>query len=75
MNSQQHFHESSCFNCTYFRVATGQGKVREILFFFKIREKSGNFAKWLGKFKIPRKLGRSGNLLILAKNCSAVAGI
>ena len=25
------------------RVPTGQGKVREICFFFKVREKSGNF--------------------------------
>ena len=32
------------------RVATGQGNVREINFFFKVREKSGNFANWSGKF-------------------------
>ena len=31
------------------RVAIGQGKVREICFFFKVREKSGNFANWSGK--------------------------
>ena len=54
------------------RVATGQGKVREISFFFKVREKSGNFAKWSGKFQIPRK---SENFLILAQNCLVMAGI
>ena len=32
------------------KVATGQRKVREILFFIKVREKSGNFAKLSGKF-------------------------
>ena len=34
------------------RVPTGQGKVREICFFFKVREKSGNSVKWSGNFKI-----------------------
>ena len=29
-----------------YRVASGQGKVREIRFFFKVREKSGNFVNW-----------------------------
>ena len=38
------------FGTVNYRVATGQGKVREIWFFFKIREKSGNFANWSGKF-------------------------
>ena len=33
-------------NC---RVPTRQGKVREICFFFKVREKSGNSVKWSGK--------------------------
>ena len=46
------FHSStSCcfvllFLIIHVRVVTGQGKVREILFFFKVREKSGDFAKW-----------------------------
>ena len=34
------------------RLSTGQGKVREICFFFKVREKSGNSVKWSGKLKI-----------------------
>ena len=33
------------------RVPTGQGKVREIWFFFKVREKSGNSVKWAGKLE------------------------
>ena len=40
------------FEICIFRVATGQGKVREIWFFFKVREKSGNFANWSGNFII-----------------------
>ena len=39
------------------RVPTGQGKVREICFFFKVREKSGNFKKWSVKFKNLKKSG------------------
>ena len=31
------------------RVATGQGRLREICFFFKVREKSGISVKWSGK--------------------------
>ena len=41
------------------RVPIGQEKVREILLSFNVREKSENFAKWPGKFKIPRKSGKS----------------
>ena len=33
------------------RVPTGQGKVREIWFFFKVKEKSGNSVKWPGKLE------------------------
>ena len=29
----------------FIRVATGQGNFREIWFFFKVREKTGNFTK------------------------------
>ena len=32
-------------------MPTGQGKVREIWFFFKVREKSGNSVKWPGKLE------------------------
>ena len=39
-------------------LATGQGKVREILFFFKVREKSGNFAKCQGNFKYQESQGK-----------------
>ena len=35
------------------RVPTGQGKVSEIYFFFKVREKSGNSVKWSGKLENP----------------------
>ena len=35
----------------YSRVPTGQGKVREICFFFKVREKSGSSVKWSGKLE------------------------
>ena len=38
------------------RVAIGQGKVREILFFFKVREKSGNFAKLVRKKLYTKKV-------------------
>ena len=33
-----------------YRMATGRGNVRKIWFFFKVREKSGNFANWSEKF-------------------------
>ena len=46
--------------------ATGQGKVREIFVFFKVREKSGNSVKWSGKFG---NLQKSGNFeIILIRN-------
>ena len=47
------------------RVPTGQGKVREICFFFKVREKSGNFKKWSVKFKNLKKSGKSQGILKL----------
>ena len=37
----------------FYRVPTGQGKVREICFFFKVREKSRNSVKWSGKLENP----------------------
>ena len=40
------------------RVPTGQGKVREIIFFFKVREKSGNFEKSSGKLENLKKSGK-----------------
>ena len=36
-----------------------QGKVREICFFFKVREKSGNSVKWSGKLENLQKSGKS----------------
>ena len=47
------------------RVPTGQGKVREICFFFKVREKSGNFKKWSVKLKNLKKSGKSQGILKL----------
>ena len=41
------------------RVPTRQGKVREIWFFFKVREKSGNSVKWSGKLENLQKSGKS----------------
>ena len=43
-------------------MPTGQGKVREICFFFKVREKSGNSVKWSGKLE---NLQKSGNFKIM----------
>ena len=43
-------------------MPTGQGKVREICFFFKVREKSGNLIKWSGKLE---NLTKSGNFKIM----------
>ena len=48
-----------------FRVPTGQGKVREICFFFKVSEKSGNFEKWSGKLENLKKSGKSQRILKL----------
>ena len=39
------------FKWLLYRVATGLGKVREISFFFKVREKPGNFANRAQLFK------------------------
>ena len=47
------------------RVPTGQGKVREICFSFKVREKSGNFVKWSGKLENVKKSGKSQGILKL----------
>ena len=53
-------------------VPTGQGKVREICFFFKVSEKSGNFVKWSGKFGNLQKSGKSQGILksYFNLNCS-----
>ena len=48
------------------RVPTHQGKVREICFFFKVREKSGNSVKWSGKLENLQKSGKSQGIL---KSC------
>ena len=45
------------------RVPTGQGKVREICFSFKVREKSGNFVKWSGKLDNLKKSGKSQGII------------
>ena len=50
------------------RVSTGKGKVREICFSFKVREKSGNSIKWSGKLEIILKSGKSQGILI--SSCS-----
>ena len=49
-------------------VPTGQGKVREICFFFKVREKekSGNYVKWSRKLNNLKKSGKSQGIL---KSC------
>ena len=49
-----------------FRVPTRQGKVREIYFIFKVREKSGNSVKWSGKLENLQKSGKSQGIL---KSC------
>ena len=43
-------------------VPTGQGKVWEICFFFKVREKSGNSVKWSWKLE---KFQKPGNFKII----------
>ena len=48
------------------RVPTRQGKVREIWFFFKVREKSGNSVKLSGKLENLQKSGKSQGIL---KSC------
>ena len=52
-------------NC---RVPTGQGKVRDFYFFFKVREKSGNSVKWSGKLENLQKSGKSQGIL---KSCNS----
>ena len=52
------------------RVATGQGKVREISFFFKVREKSGNFANWSGNFKYQESRNSKILAQIMCCTCS-----
>ena len=49
-----------------FRVPTRQGKVREICFFFKVREKSGNSVKLSGKLEDLQKSEKSQGIL---KSC------
>ena len=46
-------------------MPTGQGKVREICFFFKVREKSGNAVKWSGKLENFQKSGNFKIMLVL----------
>ena len=46
------------------RVPTRQGKVREICFFFKVREKSGNSVKWSGKLENFQKSGNFNSCLV-----------
>ena len=53
---------SFCAKFNLCRVPSGQGKVREICCFFKVREKSGNSVKWSGKLENLRK---SGNFKIM----------
>ena len=53
------------FSRTCRPISTGQGKVREIFFFFKVREKSGNFEKWSGKLENLKKSGKSQGILKL----------
>ena len=60
------FPESSSEFQTPVRVPTRQGKVREICFFFKVREKSGNSVKWSGKLENLQKSGKSQGIL---KSC------
>ena len=51
------------FICCYFRVSSGQGKVREIPDLAKVREKSGNFVEGQGKNEYWEKVReKSGNL-------------
>ena len=47
-------------------MPTRQGKVREIQFFFKVREKSGNSVKWSGKLENLQKSRKSQAIL---KSC------
>ena len=47
------------------RGPTGQGKVRKICFSFKVREKSVNSVKWLGKLEILQKTGKSQEISII----------
>ena len=53
-------------NSNCYRVLSGHGKVREIWFFFKVREKSGNSVKWSWKLENLQKSGKSQGIL---KSC------
>ena len=53
---------------SFYRVPTRQGKVMEIQFFFKVREKSGNSVKLSGKLENLQKSGKSQGIL---KSCLA----
>ena len=59
-------HETATKYSAILRVPTRQGKVREIRFFFKVREKSGNSVKWSGKLENLQKSGKSQGIL---KSC------
>ena len=50
------------------RVPTRQGKVREICFFFKVRQKSGNFEKLSGNFKNMKMSGNFENHALFKQN-------
>ena len=60
-----HFNKDK-LEISMYRVPTRQGKVSEICFFFKVREKSGNSVKWLGKLENLKKSGKSQGIL---KSC------
>ena len=65
MHAQLSSGPTLCVGAVY-RVPTRQGKVREIWFFFKVREKSGNSVKWSGKLENLQKSGKSQGIL---KSC------
>ena len=60
-------------NCS---TLSGWPLVREILFFFKVKDKVREFCKIVREILNTKKVwGKSRNFQILAQNCSAVGGI
>ena len=58
------------------RVAIGQGKVREILFFFKVGEKLRELCKMVKEILNTKKvMEKSWNFPIFIQNCLAVSDI
>ena len=59
----------------HFQGCHGQGKVREKQKFFKVREKSGNFAKGQGKSQFLSKSVKSQGILFSDRFCEVYEDI